>query len=112
MISRFDGQVPTGALVQELEALVHTAIFKPANVLVGQLPQKAADRSDAVYQPEPGEFRNGRVTVQIQRLLGYWSLSRDYDYHPGKRSGSLPGRCGLGLGIGLYSSAGSDAHAR
>jgi hypothetical protein len=42
-------------LVQELEVLVRTAIFKPANALVGHLLQSAADRIDAAYQPQRGQ---------------------------------------------------------
>jgi hypothetical protein len=57
-------------LAQELEVLVRTAIFKPANALVGHLLQGAADRVDAACQPKPGEVRKGRVSVQIQGLFG------------------------------------------
>jgi len=55
LTARFGAQPPTGALVQELEVLVRTAIFKPANALVGHLLQSAADRIDAAYQPQRGQ---------------------------------------------------------
>jgi hypothetical protein len=87
-------------LVQQLEVLVRTAIFKPANALVGQLLQGAADRIDAAYQPKPGEVRKGRVTVQIQGLFGSWSLARDYYYHAGKDQGHYPADAALGLEVG------------
>ena len=44
-MSRFEAGQPTGIAVQELEGLVRTAVFKPANQLVGWLLQQAADRS-------------------------------------------------------------------
>ena len=57
-MARFQAHAPTGSLVQELEVLVRTAIFKPANALVGHLLQGAADRIDAAYQPSYyGRFR-------------------------------------------------------
>jgi len=37
LITRFEAQVPSGLLVQQLEGLLRTAIFKPANALVGDL---------------------------------------------------------------------------
>ncbi len=92
--------MPTGQLVQQLEGLVRTAIFKPANALVGHLLQAAAARIDAAYQPKPGEVRKGRVTVQIQCLFGSWSLSRDYYYHAGKDQGHYPVDAALGLEVG------------
>ena len=38
-MARFGAQTPNGLAVQELEALVRTAIFKPAKALVGWLLQ-------------------------------------------------------------------------
>ena len=86
--------------MQQLEGLVRTAIFKPANALVGDLLQAAADRIDAAYQPKPGEVRKGRVTVEIQCLFGSWSLARDYYYHAGKDQGHYPADAALGLEVG------------
>ena len=44
MMAHFGAQAPNGTAVQELEVLVRTAIFKPANALVGVLLPQAADR--------------------------------------------------------------------
>jgi hypothetical protein len=49
-MARFGAGQPNGVAVQQLEVLVRTAIFKPANALVGVLLQAAADRIDAAYQ--------------------------------------------------------------
>jgi hypothetical protein len=87
-------------LAQKLEVLVRTAIFKPANALVGHLLQGAADRVDAACQPKPGEVRKGRVSVQIQGLFGSWTLARDYYYHAGKDQGHYPADAALGLEVG------------
>ena len=46
-MARFQAGEPNGLAVQQLEVLVRTAIFKPANALVGWLLQQAADRIDA-----------------------------------------------------------------
>ncbi len=59
LMARFAAQEPTGTLVQELEVLVRTAVFEPANALVGHLLQGAADRLDAAYQPKPGRCARG-----------------------------------------------------
>ncbi len=59
-MARFAAQEPTGTLVQELEVLVRTAVFEPANALVGHLLQAAADRIDAGYQPKPRQGRRGK----------------------------------------------------
>jgi hypothetical protein len=90
--------------VQELEVLIRTAIFKPANQLVGFLLQAAADRVDRAYQPKPGEHRKGRVELQVQCLFGSFSIWRDYHYHPGKQQGHYPADAALGL-EGAYSPA-------
>jgi len=92
--------VPTGVLVQQLEVLVRTAIFKPANALVGHLLQGAADRIDAAYQPKPGEVYKGREACQVQGLFGCFPLERDYYYHPGKKQGHYPVDAALGLEVG------------
>jgi len=99
-MTRFQGQAPTGSLVQELEVLVRTAIFKPANALVGYLLQGAADQIDAAYQPKRGQAYKGRVTVTIQCLFGGFDLQRDYYYHEGKQQGHYPADAALGLEVG------------
>jgi hypothetical protein len=99
-MTRFQTQVPTGSLVQELELLVRTAIFKPANALVGHLLQAAADRIDAAYQPRPGQVYKGREACQVQGLFGCFPLERDYYYHAGKQQGHYPADAALGLEVG------------
>lgn len=99
-MARFAAQEPTGTLVQELEVLVRTAVFKPANALVGHLLQAAADRIDAGYQPKPGQVRQGRVACEVRGLFGRFPLVRDYYYHAGKRQGHYPADAALGLEVG------------
>jgi hypothetical protein len=99
-MAHFQGQTPCGQLVQELELLVRTALFKPASALVGWLLQGAADRIDAAYQPKPGEQRKGRKTLQVQCLFGIFPIQRDYYYHPGKKLGHYPADAALGLEVG------------
>jgi len=99
-MDRFAAQDTNGMAVQELEVLVRTAIFKPANALVGWLLQAAADRSDASYQPKPGEQRKGRETLQVQCLFGTFPLARDYYHHAGKHHGHSPADAALGLEVG------------
>ena len=96
---RFGGQEPNGQAVQQLEVLVRTAIFKPANALVGFLLQAAADRIDAAYQPKPGQQRKGRQPLQVQGLFGSFELVRDYYYHAGKKEGHYPADAALGLEV-------------
>jgi hypothetical protein len=96
---RFGGQEPNGLAVQQLEVLVRTAIFKPANALVGFLLQAAADRIDAAYQPRPGQQRKGRQLLQVQGLFGSFELVRDYYYHAGKKEGHYPADAALGLEV-------------
>jgi len=96
-MTRFHSQTPHGQLVQELELLVRTAIFKSASALVGVLLQQAADRSDATYQPKPGEVRKGRATLQVQCLFGHFRVQRDYHHHSGKAQGHYPADAALGL---------------
>jgi hypothetical protein len=91
---------PHGVAVQQLEVLVRTAIFKPANALVGLLLQAAADRVDAAYQTRPGEVRKGRAALQVQGLFGSFELRRDYYYHAGKQQGHHPADAALGLEVG------------
>ena len=96
-MARFQGQGPEGQLVQELEFLVRTAIFKPANAVVECLLQGAADRADAAYAPKAGEQRKGRQRLQVQGLFGCFDLDRDYYYHEGKKQGHSPADAALGL---------------
>jgi hypothetical protein len=99
-MAQFQGQEPTGRVVQELEVLVRTALFKPANALVGFLLQAAADRIDAAYSPQPGQHRKGRETRQVDGLFGSFPLARDYYYHAGKQQGHYPADAALGLEMG------------
>jgi hypothetical protein len=96
---RFGDQEPNGLAVQQLEVLVRTAIFKPANALVGFLLQAAADRIDADYQPKPGQQHKGRQPLQVQGLFGSFELVRDYYYHAGKKEGHYPADAALGLEV-------------
>lgn len=83
-----------------MEVLLRTAIFKPANALVGVLLQSAADRLDATYQPKPGQHRKGRERLTVQGIFGACELQRDYYYHPGKQEGHYPADAALGLEAG------------
>ena len=80
--------------------LVRTAVFKSANVLVGWLLQRAADRADARYQPKAGQPRKGRERIGVQGIFGSFQLERDYYYHPGKDLGHYPADAALGLEVG------------
>jgi hypothetical protein len=91
-------------MVQQLEVLVRTAIFKPANALVGFLLQQAADQVDAAYQPRPGQMRKARETIGVQGIFGSFPLQRDYYYHEGKKQGHYPADAALGL-EGVYTPA-------
>lgn len=79
--------------------LVRTAVFKPANELVGWLVQQAADRIDAAYQPKPGEVFKGRQTLQTQGIFGTFALTRAYYHHPGKGRSHYPADDALGLEV-------------
>ena len=96
-MARFGAGLPNGVAVQHLEGLVRTAIFKPANALVGVLLQAAVDRIDATYQSQPGQQRKGRESVQVHGLFGTFKLERDYYYHEGKHQGHHPADAALGL---------------
>ncbi len=97
LMAHFQAAAPTGVAVQQLEVLVRTMIFKPANRLVGVLLQAAADQVDAAYQPQPGQQRKGRVPVTVQGIFGAFQLQRDYYYHEGKQQGHSPADAALGL---------------
>jgi hypothetical protein len=96
-MARFQSGAPSGPAVQELELLVRTALFKPANALVGFLLQAAADRIDAAYQPKSGQRRKGRERLVLQGIFGSFALERDYYYHPEKKEGHFPADAALGL---------------
>ena len=96
-MTRFLAKEPDGIAVQQLEVLVRTAIFKPANALVGFLLQQAADRIDAAYEPKPGQQRKGREKLQVHGIFGSFDLQRDYYYHEGKKQGHYPADAALGL---------------
>ena len=96
-MTRFQAGEPNGGAVQQLEVLVRTAIFQPANVLVGFLLQQAADRIDAAYQPKPGQQRKGREHLHVAGIFGAFELQRDYYYHAGKKQGHYPADAALGL---------------
>jgi len=96
-MARFGAAPPNGMAVQQLEVPVRTAIFKPANALVGMLLQQAADRIDAAYQPKPGEQRKGRRRLQVDGIFGSFELYRDYYHHEGKKQGHYPANAALGL---------------
>ena len=93
----FQAQMPNGVAVQQLEVLVRTAIFKPANALVGFLLQEAANRADGSYQPKLGQQYKGRASLQVNGLFGSFALERDYYYHEGKKQGHYPADAALGL---------------
>src|SRR5437764_507641 len=97
LMARFQSEKPNGVAVQQLEVLVRTAIFKPANQVIGYLLQKAANAIDAAYQPKPGEVRKGRVEIQVDCIFGSFILQRDYYYHEGKHQGHYPADAALGL---------------
>jgi hypothetical protein len=96
-MAQFAAHPPNGDAVQQLEVLLRTALFKPANALLGFLLQQAADRLDAAYQPKPGQVRKGREERSVQGIFGSFTLARDYYYHPGKAEGHFPADAGLGL---------------
>jgi hypothetical protein len=104
LIKAFGNKEPAGTAVAELEVLVRTAIFKPANGLVGMLLQQAADRIDQAYIPKPGEQSKGRQQLIVNGMFGSFALMRQYYYHPGKGSGHCPADAALGL-EGSYTPA-------
>ena len=103
-MTQFAARTPTGDAVQQLEVLLRTALFKPANALLEHLLQDAVDRIDAAYQAKPGQVRKGRATLVVQGIFGSMTLQRDYYYHPGKAEGRYPADAALGL-EGAYTPA-------
>ena len=97
MIARFQAGQPHGLEVQQVEILIRTAVFKPANALMAFLLQDAANRIDAAYQPKPGQQRKGRQRITISGIFGSFELERDYYYHEGKQQGHYPADAALGL---------------
>ena len=87
-----------------MEVLLRTAIFKPANELVGVLLQQAAERIDDAYIPKPGEQAKGSEVLMVQGMFGTFPLMRQYYYHPGKKCGHFPADAALGL-EGAYTPA-------
>jgi Uncharacterised protein family (UPF0236) len=96
-MARFQAAEPDGVAVQQLEVLVRTAVFQSANQVVAYLLQQAADRIDAAYQPKPGWQRKGRAALTVDGIFGFFTLQRDYYYHPGKELGHYPADAALGL---------------
>jgi len=96
-MARFQADEPNGVAVQQLEVLVRLAVFKSANQVVAYLLQQAADRIDAAYQPKPGWQPKGRVPLTLHCIFGFFTLERDYYYHPGKHQGHSPADAALGL---------------
>src|SRR5258708_16507383 len=96
----FEGQPAEGDRVLKLEILVRTAVFKSASALVGVLLQQAADRMDAHYQPQPGEQKQDRQTLQVQGLFGCFAIERNYYYAPDRQWGHCPADAALGLEVG------------
>jgi hypothetical protein len=68
-----------------------------ANQVVAYLLQQAADRIDAVYQPKPVWQRKGRAQLTLDCIFGFFTLERDYYYHPAKQQGHYPADAALGL---------------
>lgn len=79
--------------------LLRTAIFKPANALVGSLLQATAQRIDAAYQPKPGEAYKGEETLVVQGIFGSFELKRAYYYDAGRDRGHYPADAALGLEV-------------
>jgi hypothetical protein len=96
-MARFQAAEPNGVAVQHLEVLVRTAVFQSAKGVVAYLLQQAADRVDAAYQPKPGWQRKGRAQLTVDCIFGFFTLERDYYYHPGKQQGHYPADAALGL---------------
>ena len=76
---------------------MRTALFKSANQVVAYLLQHAVDRIDATYQSKPGWQRKGRAQLTVDCIFGFFTLERDYYYHPGKNQGHSPADAALGL---------------
>lgn len=99
-MGRFAASAPSGDLLQKLEPLIRTAIFKPAKVIVGLLLQQAVDAWDARYQPKPGQRFQGRAVLGVQSLFGFTEIHRDYYYNSQRQEGHCPADSALGLEAG------------
>jgi hypothetical protein len=97
LITRFQADEPNGVGVQELEVLLRTVVFKSANQVVAYVLQRAADRLDAAYQPQPGFGYKGRARILLDGIFGSFQLERDYYYDEGKKQGHYPADAALGL---------------
>jgi hypothetical protein len=96
-MGRFQATEPNGVAVQQLEVLVRTAVFRSANQVVAYLLQQATDRIDAAYQPKAGWQFKGRASLTVDCMFGFFTLERDYYYHPGKNQGHYPADAALGM---------------
>ena len=96
-MARFQAAAPNGVAVQQWEVLVRTAVFHSATAVVAYLLQQAADRIDATHQSKPGWQRKGRAQLTVDCIFGFFTLERDYYYHPGKQQGHYPVDVALGL---------------
>jgi hypothetical protein len=103
-MTAFSNKTPNPTAVAELEILLRTALFKPANQLMELLLQQAVDHIDAAYTPKPGEQPKAREPLQIEGIFGSFTLHRRYYHHPGKKSGHHPADAALGL-EGSYTPA-------
>jgi Uncharacterised protein family (UPF0236) len=97
LMARFQATAPNGLAVQQLEVLVRAALFRSASQLMAYLLQQATDRIDAAYQPKAGWQRKGRASLSVDCIFGFFTLQRDYYYHPAKQQGHYPADAALGL---------------
>ncbi len=63
------------------------------------LLQQAVDRIDAAYIPKAGEQPKGRQSLTTTGMFGSFPLTRQYYYHPGKKSGHCPADAALGIEV-------------
>src|SRR5438552_3648216 len=54
-------------------------------------------RAIAAYQHKPGWQRKARAQLTLDCIFGFFTLERDYYYHPGKQQGHYPADAALGL---------------
>ena len=78
-MARFEAAEPNGVAVQQMEVLVRTAIYKPANALVGFLLQGAADVSRRKHPANAGLPERVSIPREIRAdsglrvcLFGEW----------------------------------------
>lgn len=99
MISNFEANPASGQSVADLEVFLRTAIFKPANQLMGVLLQQAIERIESAYVPKDGEVRKGKVPLLVTGIFGSFTLHRCYYHHAGKKCGHYPADAALGLEV-------------